>query len=193
MAGRQVTLEAVPYFVGIGFLLACVFGVPLLRKQSHEAMLKGLGLEGVTVVPKFWSLSGLRIERSKWKGEVFFQAARAGGGRAGHLRYVVEFRVPVPVISLNRDATKESKVRTGDDDFDRKISVEGDPAFARKLLVPVMRERLMRLDEVGGRVLAIGEGSVEIDGPLPAGLPDLKRFLELCDAIVDGTVAAAGA
>ena len=46
---------------------------------------------------------------------------------------------------------------------------------------------------MGGRVLAIGEGTIEIDGPLPVRASDLKKFLELCDAIVDGTVAAAGA
>ena len=67
-----MSLDILPYFVGIAFLLACLFGVPLLRKQGHESMLRELGLEGVTVVPRFWSLSGLKIECLKWKAEVFF-------------------------------------------------------------------------------------------------------------------------
>jgi hypothetical protein len=184
-----VILEILPYFIGIAFLLACVFGVPLLRKRAHEGMLRHLEMEGMTIVPGFWSLSRLRIDRPKWKGEVCFQAARAGGGRPGHLRFLAEIRDPIPVIS----GAPEARVRTGDDEFDLKISVEGDPEFARKLLVPIMRERLMRLDEIGGRVLAIGEGTVEIAGPLPVRAADLKKFLELCDAIVDGTVAASGA
>jgi hypothetical protein len=35
------------------------------------------------------------------------------------------------------------------------------------MLSPVVREKMMRLDEIGGRVDAIGEGTVEIGGPLP--------------------------
>jgi hypothetical protein len=188
MAGPQVSLDIIPYFVGIAFLLACVFGVPFLRKKGHESMLRELGLEGVTIVPQFWSLSGLKIERPKWKAEVSFQPPRAGGGRPGHLQYMAEFRTPVPLT-----AAAESPVRTGDDEFDRKITVEGDPAFARKLLSPAVREKLMSLDGIGGRVNAIGEGTVEIFGPLPQRSEDLRKFLELCSAIVDATVSAAGA
>ena len=181
--------DIVPYFVGIAFLLFCLFGVPYLRKHGHEKMLKNLGMEGVTIVPQFWSLSGLRIERPKWKAEVAFQSARAGGGRPGHLRLVAEFRGPVPLAAAPSDAP----LRTGDDEFDRKISVEGDPVFARKLLSPIVREQMMRLDEVGGRVHAIGEGTVEIYGALPERSTDLRKFLELCATIVDATVTAAGA
>ena len=183
-------LHIVAGVLAFGLLLGCILGVPLLRKKSHEAMLKALQMDGVIVVPRPWMLSGLRVERSRWQADVVFQEARMGGGRPGHLRYRATFTPPLPPPG---GRTSEPVVSTGDPQFDQKISVEGDPAFARKLLVPEMRERMIRLDGMGGRVLAIGEGFVEIDGPLLARTPELRRFLELCDAIVDATVAASGA
>jgi hypothetical protein len=176
------------YCIGIAFLIACVFGVPLLRKLVHDRTLKGLAMEGVTVLPRFWSLSGLRIERSSWTGEMAFAPAGPSSGRPGHLRLTASFK---PSPSTPAAPAPETRVRTGDADFDERILVEGDPAFARKLLGPEMRERLVELDRMGGRVLAIGESTVEIDGPLMSGTPSLKRFLELCDAIVTGTAVAA--
>jgi len=187
-----VILEIVAAVFAAGLLLGCILGVPFLQRRSHEAMLGGLGMEGVTVLPRSGALRGLSIERPKWKAEVAFEPPRVGGGRPGHLRYVAEFRGPVPLASAGTPAP-DARLETGDNEFDRKISVEGDPAFARKLLSPLVREKLMRLDEVGGRVHAIGEGTVEIHGPLPQRAPDLRNFLELCAAIVDATVTAAGA
>jgi len=175
------------YVIGIGFLVACLFGVPLLRKISHERMLRSLEIAGATLVPRFPALSGLRITRPAWKGVVTFDAARLGGGRPGHLRIVAEFAEPL--LPIREDAP----IRTGDAEFDRKIAVEGDPGFARKFLVPAMRERLMQLDSLGGRILAIREESMEIDGPLPADAADLRRFLHLCDGIISGAGSAAGA
>ncbi len=176
-----------PYCIGIGFLIACIFGVPLLRKLSHDRMLRKLQIEGATRVPRLLGLSGLRIERSAWKGDVVFEAARLGGGHPGHLRVLAEFAKPL------RPIREDASIRTGDDAFDRKIVVEGDPGFARKFLVPEMRERLLQLDRLGGRVLAIREESMEIDGPLPAAAADLQRFLVLCDGIISGAGSAAGA
>lgn len=178
----------VTYCIGIAFLIACVFGVPLLRKVTHDRILKSLGMDGVTVLPRFWALSGLRIERPQWTGEIVFRAAGPSGGRPGHLRLIASFKrpaAPLPVPAAG------AKVETGDAEFDRRIQVEGDPAFARKLLVPEMRERLVELDRMGGRVLAIGETTVEIDGPLAGSPAVLKKFLELCDGIVTGTAVAA--
>jgi len=181
-------LEIVAGVLAGSLLLGCIFGGPLLVRRNHETMLRTLGLDGVTVVPRSGALSALRIERPKWKAEVAFEPPRVGGGRPGHLRYMAEFRGPVPL-----DAAPDARLQTGDDDFDRKISVQGDPAFARKLLSPIVREKMMRLDEIGGRVLAIGEGTVEITGPLPRQSADLRKFLELCGVIVEATVTAAGA
>lgn len=183
-------LEIVAGVLAAGLLLGCIFGGPLLLRRNHESMLQTLAMEGVSVVPRPWTLSGLRIDRPRWHADVFFQPARVGGGRPGHLRYRASF-TPAPPPAGGRQS--EPAVPTGDPAFDSRITVEGDPAFARKLLTPPMRERLVRLDGLGGRVLAIGEGFVEIDGPLLGRSPELKEFLELCDAIVDGTVAAAGA
>jgi hypothetical protein len=184
-----VILNVVAGFLAAGLLLGCIFAGPFLLRRSHEAMLRGLGMEGVAVVPRAWRMSGLRFDRPRWQADVRFEPARLGGGRPGHLRFRATF-TPSPGPASGR--TSEPLVVTGDPDFDRKITVEGDPAFARKLLVPEMRERLIRLDGMGGRVLAIGEGFVEIDGPLPGRPPELRAFLELCDAIVARTVAAAG-
>lgn len=179
-------MDILAYGLGITFLLACVVGVPMLRKMSHERTLKELGMEGLTLVPRLWSLSGLRIERPAWKAEVVFEAARPGGGRAGHLRLHADFK---PLLVL---AAEKAVIRTGDEDFDRKITIEGDAAFAKRFLVPEMRERLKRLDQMGGRVQAIGPGTIEIDGPLLGDPAALRQFLELCGGVVDGTVAAAG-
>jgi len=185
-----VIVEIVAGVLAAGLLLGCIFAGPLILRRGHEAMLRQLGMNGVTVVPSSWTLSGLRIERPRWKADVVFQPARLGGGRPGHLRFRAAF-TPAALPAAGRKS--EPAVPTGDPEFDSKITVEGDPAFARKLLLPEMRERLIRLDGMGGRVRAIGEDFVEIDGPLLGRPPELKEFLELCDAIVDGTVAAAGA
>jgi len=174
------------YCIGIGFLVVCVFGVSLLRKLFHERMLKSLQIQGATLVPSFLTLRGLRLARPAWKGVVVFEAARLGGGRPGHLRVLAEFAEPL--LPIREDAP----IRTGDAEFDRKIVVEGDPGFARKFLVPEMRERLMQLDSLGGRILAIREESMEIDVPLPADAAALQRFLELCDGIISGAGVAAG-
>jgi hypothetical protein len=175
------------YCLGIGFLIACLLGVPLLRKLSHERMLRSLEIAGAALVPRFPALSGLRIARPAWKGLVTFEAARLGGGRPGHLRIVAEFAQPLQPIR------HDAPIRTGDAEFDRKIVVEGDPGFARKFLVPEMRERLMQLDSLGGRILAIREESMEIDGPLPADAASLRRFLDLCDGIISSAGSAADA
>src|SRR6187431_2960877 len=98
-------------------------------------MLKRLAMEGLSVIPRFPGLSGLRIERSAWKGQVLFQPAPMGGGRPGHLRLMAEFRTPAP----SRPTRDDAPIRTGDESFDRKILVEGDPVFAKKFLGPEMR------------------------------------------------------
>jgi hypothetical protein len=176
------------YFLGIGFLVTGVLGVPLLRKVVHERMLKRLAMDGAAIVPRFWSLSGLRIDRPAWKGEVVFQPAPMGGGRPGHLRLLAEFRTPAP----SRPRRDDAPIRTGDESFDRKIAVEGDPAFAKKFLGPEMRELLLELDRMGGRILGIGEGTIEIDGPLLGDPAALRQFLELCHEIIAGAGVAAG-
>jgi len=68
--------------------------------------------------------------------------------------------------------------------------VKGDAGFAKALLVPEQRERLLRLHEAGGRLRAITGGVVELDGPLFTHGPDLRGFLDRCDEIVDAMVAS---
>lgn len=142
----------VTYILGILFLLSCLLGVPLLKRILHERAVRGVVMEGVTVVPSFWTLSGLRFQRPGWQGVASFEAAGIGGTGRGHLRLKAEF--------------------AGAD---------------RREFGP---EILARLERLGGRLRTVGDGAVEIDGPLFTRSEDLKRFLELCDSLVAGTVAA---
>jgi hypothetical protein len=67
--------------------------------------------------------------------------------------------------------------------------VQGDPAFAQKLLGPEQRERLLRLEEAGGHLWCVDGGIVQLGGPLIRENAELKRFLVLCDAILDAMAA----
>lgn len=138
----------VTYILGILFLLACLLGVPLLKRLLHERAVRKLAMDGVTVVPSFWTLSGLRFQRPGWNGVASFESAGIGGTGRGHLRLKAEW-------------TRPDKRDLGAD-------------------------LLARLGQLGGRVRAVGEGSVEIDGPLFTRSDDLRKFLELCDSLVEG-------
>jgi hypothetical protein len=76
----------VTYVSGILFLLACLLGVPLLKRLRHERAVRKLAMEGVSVVPSFWTLSGLRFQRPGWKGVASFESAGIGGIGRCHLR-----------------------------------------------------------------------------------------------------------
>lgn len=181
------------FIAAVAFLSACVLCAPLIAKVMHEKMLGRLGVQGTTVVPRFWSLSGLRITRPDWLGEVDFRSSKIGGGHPGHLVLRAEFKDPRKALrGILPGSGDASRLRTGDDEFDRMIAVAGDPEFARKLLGPQMREHLLELNRMGGRVIALGTGSLEINGPLLHRPDELRHFLELCDAIVRGTVVASG-
>ena len=45
-------------------------------------------------------------------------------------------------------------------------------------------DALARLEQLGGRVRAAGDGRIEIDGPIFTRPEDLRRFLEACDSMV---------
>ena len=132
------------YIGGIVFLLMCLLGVPLLKRLLHERAVRRLAMDGVTVVPSFWKLSGLRCRRPGWQGVVSFEAAGIVGTSRGHLR----FRAEIP---------------------DRR---EFGP------------EAIARLEQLGGRLRAAGDGAVEIDGPLFTRPEELRRFLETCESLV---------
>jgi hypothetical protein len=81
------------YIAGIVFLLACLLGVPLLKRLLHERAVRRLAMDGVTVIPSFWRPSGLRVQRPAWQGIVSFESAGIGGTGRGHLR----LRAEVPI------------------------------------------------------------------------------------------------
>src|SRR5687767_3783691 len=66
LAGIEIAPGMVTYIAGIVFLLACLLGVPLLKRLLHERAVRRLAMEGVTVVPTFWRPSGLRFRRPSW-------------------------------------------------------------------------------------------------------------------------------
>lgn len=179
---------------GVAGLLGLGLSVPLYRKISHTRALNSLGLEGVAVIPRFWGLSGLRMSRAGWDGEVRFETA----GMRGHLILSAALKKPTPSLSFEPGtpeggSTKSEEILgTGDPEFDRKISVRGDREFAKKLLGSDMRERLMALDRLGGRVGSLGGGSLVIAGPLLTRSAELKEFLKSCEAVIDRTVACEG-
>ncbi len=187
------------FWIGVAFLIACGLGVPVYRKFAHTAMLKSLQWEGASVIPVAWGLSGLRLKRARWEGEVEFEPAGVGGGgRRGHLRLIASLGRKTPSLSFyeaaRRDASGgEPAIPTGDAAFDEKVVVKGDADFARKLLSPDQRERLLRLQGVDGHLWAISGGVVELAGPLVTDRARLKDFLVLCDEILDAMAGAIAA
>jgi hypothetical protein len=184
------------FWIGVAFLAACAIFVPYSRKLMHGHRLKTLGLEGATVVTSWFGLSGLRLRRARWEGEVEFDpGGLGGGGRPGHLQLTASLGRKTPTVRFHeKGRVKESALPgaplpTGDAAFDAKILVVGDSAFARKLLVPEQRERLLRLEAEGGHLWCVDGGIVQLGGPLLRGRDELKRFLELCDSILDAMAA----
>jgi hypothetical protein len=184
------------YWIGVAFLIACAIGVPYARKLFHDRRLKTLGLDGATVVPSWLGLSGLRLKRARWEGEVEFDpGGLGGGGRPGHLQLTASLGRRTPSVTLhekgrvNEARLPGTPIPTGDLTFDAKLIVLGDPAFAQKLLVPEQRERLLRLEAAGGHLWGVDGGIVQLGGPLIRENAELKRFLELCDSILDAMAA----
>ncbi|HLY09016.1 MAG TPA: hypothetical protein VKW04_06905 [Planctomycetota bacterium] len=184
------------FWLGVAFLVACGLGVPVYRKFAHSAMLKHLGWEGASVIPVTWGLSGLRLRRARWEGEMEFEPAGVGGGgRRGHLRLIASLGRTTPSL-LFREAGRpvapggEPTIPTGDAAFDAKIAVQGDAVLARKILSPDQRGRLLQFQESGGYLWAVSGGVVELGGPLPSDGAGLRAFLDQCDAILDAMVGA---
>jgi len=176
-------------FIGFAFL------VPIVRNITHASMLRKLGWEGASPMPSFWHLHGLRIKRARWEGEVAFEHPALGGGKRGHLRLVASLGRKTAGIECFEPGTRDDApaIPTGDADFDARVIVKGDAALAKQLFTPEQRIRVLRLHANGGALRAVTGGVVEVDGPLPATADDLRRFLDLCDAVVDGMVASVSA
>lgn len=184
------------FWIGVAFLVLCGLGIPGARKVAHDRRLRTLGLDGAAVVPSLFGLSGLRLTRPRWDGEVEFDpGALGGGGRPGHLRLTASLRRPTPALRFHEKgrvseaALGEPPLPTGDAAFDAKILVQGDRAFAQKLLVPEQRARLLQLEEAGGHLWSVDGGIVLMGGPWIREAGELRRFLELCGAILDAMAA----
>lgn len=119
------------YILGIVFLLACLLGVPLLKRVLHERAVRSLAMEGVTVIPSFWTLSGLRLQRPGWQGTASFEATGIGGTGPGHLRLKVEVHGPenrvVGPDVLARLEALGGRIRTNDLGV---VEIDG-PVFTR--------------------------------------------------------------
>jgi hypothetical protein len=84
-----------PVWVGVAALPALLLTAPLWRRIVHDRALRRLGLEGSAVVSNGLGMSGLRIARAGWDGELRFEDAPIWGGRPGHVRFHAIFKHPV--------------------------------------------------------------------------------------------------
>jgi hypothetical protein len=66
----------------------------------------------------------------------------------------------------------------------------GDEAAAERLLTPAVRDRLLRLGALGGRLWYVRGGAMEIVGPLASRDEELRPFLTLCAETADLAVEA---
>ena len=117
------------YIGGIVFLLMCLLGVPLLKRLFHERAVRRLAMDGGSVVPGFWKLSGLRFQRPGWQGVISFEAAGIGGTGRGHLRIRAEAkeRREFGPEALERLAQLGGRVRAAGDGA---VEIDG-PLFTR--------------------------------------------------------------
>jgi hypothetical protein len=81
-----------PIWVGVAALPALLLAGPIWRRIAHDRALRALAIEGAAVVPNGWGLSGLRIARPRWDGELRFTDTPIWGGRPGHVRFTATFR-----------------------------------------------------------------------------------------------------
>lgn len=89
-----------PAWVGIAAVPLLFFAGPVYRRVVHRRALRRLSIEGLAVVPNGLGLSGLRISRAGWDGELRFEDAPVWGGRPGHVRFSAALRRPARTENL---------------------------------------------------------------------------------------------
>ena len=159
------------YWIGLFLILALVLVKPLIRRMSHNRELRGLSFEGARVRRAFLGFDGLRIEREGWAADVEFKPRFEKGG---HTHFRADLRRPTPDVEFRTDQGGALA-----------LTPKGDEAFAERLLTPELRDRLLRLGALGGRLWYVRGGIVEIVGPLLSRETELRPFLERCVEVTD--------
>lgn len=178
------------YLLGIALIVGLALVKPVWTRRRHLRVLRGGLIEGAVAVPRVASLSGLRIERPAWKGVVEFEQPWEG---AGHALFRADLGRPTPdlVFHVHEGAVAAPGLRaTGDPAFDARIAVAGDPDFARQVLGPGVRSRLLALVEGGSRVRYIGRGAIEVVGPMPRDAAACRAFLESCASFTEDVIGS---
>lgn len=177
------------YLLGIALVVGLSLVKPVWTRRRHLRMLRAGLIQGAAVVPRVWSLSGLRLERPGWKGVVEFEQPWEG---AGHALFRADLGRPTPdlVFHVHEGLSAPGLRPTGDAAFDARIAVAGDPDFARQVLGEGVRSRILRLVEGGSRLRYVGRGALEVVGPLPRDGAACRAFLESCAALTEDVIGS---
>ena len=144
--------------------------------MSHARALRAFTFDGATVRRRFLGFHGLHIERVAWEADVVFKPIFEKGG---HTHFKADLKRETPDVEFRSDQGGALA-----------LTPQGDEAFAEKLLTPALRDRLLRLGALGGRLWYVRGGILEIVGPLASRDEELRPFLTLCAEIADLAVEA---
>jgi hypothetical protein len=180
------------YWLSVG-LLATLFSVPpILRRLALIRTLRELKVEGATVTPRFWRPGRILYRRAKWDADVLCRPPGeiSGGGPRGHLDLVGRLRRSTPGIDVHlrghsHGAPAAEGGATGDPRFDQVFSFSGDAVFASLLFSPEVRDLVLRLHGMEGRLGSVRDGVVTMTGPLGRGPVEIRQFLGTCELLLD--------
>jgi hypothetical protein len=144
--------------------------------MRHARELRDFKFEGAAWRRSLLGFGGLRIERTAWAADVAFKPIFEKGG---HTHFKADLKRATPDVEFRSDQGGALA-----------LSAKGDEAFAEKLLTSAMRDRLLRLGALGGRLWYVRGGAMEIVGPLASRDAELRPFLTLCAEIADLAVEA---
>ena len=164
------------WYLGLFLILALVLVKPAIRRMAHARDLRALDFAGARVKRSLLGFSGLRVERAAWAADVVFKPIFEKGG---HTHFKADLKRATPDVEFRADQGGALA-----------LTPRGDEAFAEKLLTPALRDRLLRLGALGGRLWYVRGGTLEIVGPLASRDEELRPFLTLCAEVADLAVDA---
>lgn len=183
----------ITYWLGIALLVTLFSVGPALRRYALLRTLRELKVEGATVVPRFWRPGLIQYRRSKWDADGRFvpPGEVSHGGQQGHLLLTGRLKRSTPTVEVHPRAHDHGSPpaagegSTGDPRFDRAYTLSGDAAFAALLFGPEVRDLVLRLQGLGGRLSAVRDGAVEITGPIGPGPAEIRQVLGTCELLLD--------
>ena len=164
------------WYLGLFLILALVLVKPAIRRMSHARELRAFSFAGATLRRSLLGFHGLLIERAAWAADVVFKPIFEKGG---HTHFKADLKRATPDVEFRADQGGALA-----------LTPKGDEAFAEKLLTPALRDRLLRLGAIGGRLWYVRGGILEIVGPLASRDAELRPFLTLCAETADLAVEA---